>query len=136
MNAAMFAARRNRLRTTSRWLVCAALLTVAGNCGSNQTTEASTVSFDNANQSFIVFVGNQLDVTLLNIGPTEVTDPPTVSTSAIAYLGWEVSPLTVPAGLTQRFKFLAQRRGDAIVRFLRRDGTRVIATVEDTIRVQ
>jgi hypothetical protein len=84
-------------------------------------------------QSFSVKSGRELEVTLQTIGPGEYVSPPTVSSAAVRFVDvQQVSP-PVPAGATQRFRFLAVSQGVAIIVF---QHTAQGPTVEDAVEVQ
>ena len=68
-------------------------------------------------QTLSVSVGQEFSITLQTVGPGEYKSPPAVFLSAIRFLDVAFVSPSVPAGPTQRFRFKAEARGDAIVRF-------------------
>jgi len=77
--------------------------------------------------------GTEFSVTLQTIGPGDYSSPPTVSSSSVRFLDVSQADLSVPAGPTQRFRFLAMSAGGAIVTFRHTDSN---PTVEDTVQVR
>ncbi|HEX8850518.1 MAG TPA: hypothetical protein VF761_13385 [Gemmatimonadaceae bacterium] len=88
------------------------------------------------NQTIVAVQGQEIAVTLGNVGPATYASPPAISSSALTFLGVEVVPPYTPAGPTQRFRFRAVRAGQAIVTFRRVLGDSLVSVVEDTIRVR
>ncbi len=82
--------------------------------------------------SLTIVVGRELDVTLGTLGPGEYLSPPTISSSAIKFLDAELVGPNVPAGPTQRFRFVAMALGEAVITFRHTAGNPVI---EDTVSV-
>ncbi len=84
-------------------------------------------------RTFTVPSGNQFSVTLQTIGPGEYSSPPSLSSSAVQFRDVaDVCPC-VPAGPTQRFRFLAAGPGSAVVTFTHTDRNPM---VEDTVLVR
>ncbi len=84
-------------------------------------------------RTFTVASGSQFSVTLQTIGPGEYSSPPSLSSSAVQFRdGADVCPC-VPAGPTQRFRFLATGPGSAVVTFTHTDRNPM---VEDTVLVR
>ena len=83
-----------------------------------------------------VTVGQNIDVTLGNVGPAVYLSPPRISSGALTFLGVEDALPHVPAGVTQRFRFKAVRRGRAIVTFTRERRRSEVRVVEDTFQVR
>ena len=105
------------------------ILTASG-CGGKNPVSVSIKGSNN--QSFTVPAGGQFSVTLQTIGPGEYSSPPAVSSDAVHFLDVsQVSPV-VPAGPTQRFRFSARTRGEAVIVFQHTGNNR---TVEDTVDV-
>ena len=102
----------------------------ASACGGKNPVAVSIVG---RSQSLAVPVGTQFNVTLQTIGPGEYTSPPTVSSAAVHFLDVAQTTLTVPAGPTQRFRFDATTRGNAIIVFQHTGNN---PTVEDTVDVR
>jgi len=90
---------------------------------------------DGRSQTISVAVGQELRITLGNVGPAQYESPPHLSSAALTFLGEEVIPPFTPAGPTQQFRFSASRRGQAIVQFRRVLGDSVVSVVEDTVNV-
>ena len=110
-------------------LVLASLAPVA--CGGGDPVSVAVSG--RTNRTFSVPVRTEFSVTLQTIGPGEYGSPPVISSTAVQYLGVaEVGPF-VPAGPTQRFRFQANARGQAILVF---HHTGANATVEDTVDVR
>ena len=79
-----------------------------------------------------IAVGQELHVTLQNIGPGEYESPPAVSSPALRFVSVELVLPYVPAGPTQQFHFIGEAPGRAIVVF-RHSGNN--PTVTDTVYV-
>lgn len=100
-------------------------------CGSDNPVGISITG--STSRTFTVPAGFQFSVTLQTIGPGEYSSPPDLSSSAVQFRDVaDVSP-HVPAGPTQRFRFLAVAPGSAIVRFTHTDRNPM---VEDTVLVR
>jgi hypothetical protein len=100
-------------------------------CGGDNPVAISITG--STNRTFSVPAGSQFTVTLQTIGPGEYSSPPVVSSSVVRFRDVsDVSPF-VPAGPTQRFRFLAMGAGDAVVTFTHTESNRV---VEDTVQVR
>ena len=109
-------------------IVASVLLAACG--GDNPVAISITGS---TSRTFTVPAGSQFSVTLQTIGPGEYSSPPALSSSAVEFRDVaDVSPY-VPAGPTQRFRFLAAGPGSAIVRFTHTDRNPM---VEDTVLVR
>lgn len=111
-----------------RWAMCATMLTCLGACAPTtiDATAARTVAS----------VGQEVDITLQNVGPGEFETPPKVSLSAVHYVTVVLATPYVPAGETQRFSFVAARPGRAIVTFQETGSSFGNGTAVDTIDVQ
>ncbi len=77
-------------------------------------------------------VGQEVDMRLQTVGPGEYSSPPTISSSAVRFLGASVVGPYVPAGPTQVFRFMAVARGQAVVTFHHTDDD---PEVRDTMNV-
>jgi hypothetical protein len=100
-------------------------------CGSANPVAISITG--STSRTFTVPAGSQFSVTLQTIGPGEYSSPPALSSSAVQFRDVaDVGPY-VPAGPTQRFRFLALGPGSTIVRFTHTDRN---PTVEDTVLVR
>jgi len=80
-----------------------------------------------------VGVGDEIRITLQTVGPGEYSNPPAVSSPAVRFLDVSLVAPYVPAGPTQRFRFRADERGQAVITF-RHSG--IDPTVEDTVIVR
>lgn len=118
----------------SRWRAArgalAALAVVA--CGVGGIVD---VPNDGRTHTVSVAMGQEIDVTLGNVGPATYASPPTISSDVISYSGVDVVGPHTPAGPTQRFRFVAARRGEAVISFRRLLADAVVSVVEDTVRV-
>jgi len=109
-------------------IVASVLLAACG--GDNPVAISITGS---TSRTFTVPAGSQFSVTLQTIGPGEYSSPPALSSPVVQFRDVaDVSPY-VPAGPTQRFRFLAAGPGSAIVRFTHTDRNPM---VEDTVLVR
>jgi hypothetical protein len=116
----------SRLSMTRRRRVLAVLaLSVLAACGND------IVGVDGTPRAIFVPVGEELDVTLGDVGPGTFASPPQMSTTALRFL--DVS--TVSPGTNQRFRFVAVQTGQTLVQFRRVLGDSVISVVEDTVIV-
>jgi hypothetical protein len=106
---------------------------LASACGVDRIV---SVPPDAGNRTIVAAMGEEIDVTLRNVGPALYASPPQVSSSAVTFQSVEIVPPYTPAGPTQRFHLRAIRVGEAVVQFRRMLGDSVIAIVEDTIQVQ
>ena len=95
-----------------------------------------SVQADNHNRTIVARVGQEIDVTLGNVGPAEYVSPPGISSGALTYLGVDVVPPFNPGGPNQRFHFRAVGTGQAVVDFRRTLGGSLISVVEDTVQVR
>lgn len=87
-------------------------------------------------QTISARVGQEISITLGNVGPGTYTSPPQISSSVLTYLGVDVVPPYTPAGPHQRFRFSAATPGRAIVEFRRTLGDATLAVVHDTVEVR
>ena len=115
----------------SRWLARASALVIvsvacAGGIVSIPDSQSRTVQ---------ATVGQELRVTLGNVGPA-YESPPQISSQAISFLGVDVIPPFTPAGPTQQFRFKAVHPGVAAIHFRRVLGDSVVFTVDDTVVVR
>lgn len=95
-----------------------------------------SVPSDGRSRTVAVAPGQELRVTLGNIGPAQYESPPQISSDALTFLDVQVIPPFNPGGPTQQFRFRGASRGQAIVHFRRLLGDSVIFTVEDTVNVR
>jgi len=96
----------------------------------------SVLGLDDHSQTRSASVGQEVDVTLGNVGPGEYESPPVMSSNAVTFLSVDVIPPYTPAGPTQRFRFKAVTAGTAVVTFRRTLSGAVMSIVEDTIQVR
>ncbi|HEY4132429.1 MAG TPA: hypothetical protein VGM50_17595 [Gemmatimonadaceae bacterium] len=87
-------------------------------------------------QTILVGVGQEVDLTIQTVGPGGYSDHPSISSNAAVFLGVEDVGLAVPAGPRVRFRFRGITRGDAVVRIPKWEAGSVVATLEDTLRVR
>ena len=103
----------------------------AGGCRSD-----TVVGVAEGNQTISARVGQEIRITLGNVGGGTYASPPEVSTNALTYVGVEVVPPYTPAGPNQQFRFRATTVGRAIVVFRRSLGEMTLAVVQDTVDVR
>jgi hypothetical protein len=114
-----------------RYLASIIVIAFVAACGSDNPVGISITG--STSRTFTVPSASQFSVTLQTIGPGEYSSPPALSSSAVQFRDMaDVCPC-VPAGPTQRFRFLAVGPGSAIVRFTHTDRNRM---VEDTVLVR
>lgn len=101
-------------------------------CGADRIV---SVPADGVSRTVSVAIGQELRITLGNVGAAEYESPPRISASALEFLGVDVIPPFTPAGPTQQFRFKAVSSGQAIVHFRRLLGDSVVSFVEDTVRI-
>lgn len=117
--------------SASRLLPMLALLLLAA-CGAESVLGVA----DGRSQTIVAAVGQEIDVTLGSVGPASFVSPPAISSGVLAFLRSDVVSPVNPGGETQRFRFRAMRRGEAIVRFQRAVGDSLVSTVVDTVEVR
>lgn len=81
--------------------------------------EDNVLGVDSRSQSIMARVGQEVEVTLGNVGPAIYESPPMMSSKVVNYLGVDVIPPNNPGGPTQRFSFRAVGPGEALVTFRR-----------------
>jgi hypothetical protein len=86
----------------------------------------------NDNQTVIIHVGQELQITLGTVGPGDYTVPPKVSSAVLSFLSASYVGPYVPAGPRQTFRFKAVATGKAIILF---EHTGWGRKVEDTVEV-
>lgn len=118
-------------RTAMAFASAVTIATVA--CASDAIV---SVPPDSQNRTIQVAVGQEIHVTLGNVGPAEYESPPQISSPAISFLGVDVVPPFTPAGPTQQFRFKAVQRGVAAIHFRRLLDGSVVYTVDDTVVVR
>jgi hypothetical protein len=114
-----------------RYLASIIVIAFVAACGSDNPVGISITG--STSRTFTVPAGFQFSVTLQTIGPGEYSSPPAVSSSAVQFRDMSQVIPVVPAGPTQRFRFLATGPGSAIVRFTHTDRNPI---VEDTVLVR
>ena len=127
MSIIMSIARGDALRRAAAIVIIA----LVGACGSDNPVGISITG--STSRTFTVPAGFQFSVALQTIGPGEYSSPPAVSSSAVQFRDMSQVIPVVPAGPTQRFRFLAVARGSTIVRFTHTDRNPI---VEDTVLVR
>ena len=101
--------------------------------------KTSTVAPDQSDQRdhrIVSHAGQDILITLGNVGPAQYATPPQLSSTAVTYLGVEVIAPFTPAGPTQQFRFRAVHPGETIVTFRRLLGDSLVSMVRDTIEVR
>lgn len=119
-------------RSSPRLLVALALTLTSLACSDGIVSIGS----DGQSRVIEVVVGQEIDVTLGNVGPAEYQSPPVISSPVVTYLGVDVVPPFNPGGPTQRFRLRAVGAGSAIVDFRRAFGDSVVSSVTYTVRVR
>jgi len=120
-----------RLRHPARRLGALAILCVA--CVADRIVD---VPADSHSRTVVSRIGQEVRITLGNVGPAQYESPPHISSDVVTYLGVEVIPPFNPGGPTQQFRFKAVNPGTAVVRFRRLLGDSLVFVVEDTIQVR
>jgi hypothetical protein len=106
-------------------LLVPSLLVLPG-CGDSTPTEVN----GSPARLLQVPVGQRIDLRLQTVGPGEYRAPPTISSSAVSFLGVELVTPAVPAGVTQRVHLQAVSPGRAIVRFEHSVGQVLVDTID------
>ena len=118
----------------SRWPFHALLsFVVVASCGSDGITSiVGTTS-----QTIVAELGDEVQITLGNVGPGEYVSPPQISSTVLTFLSVDVVPPFTPAGPNQRFRFKTNARGQAIVSFRRfLNDSQLGPSVDDTVKVR
>jgi hypothetical protein len=113
----------------TRAAVAAVATLLLGACGDGDPVSVS----DGGSRTIPARVGLEIVVTLQTVGPGEYASPPSVSSPSVRFLDVSQADVAVPAGPTQRFRFLAVSRGRAVITFRHTAQARV---VEDTVDVR
>ena len=116
---------------SSRRVMFAAALLAAAGCKSDTLLNVAAGS-----QTISAHVGQEIAITLGNVGPGTYASPPEMSSAVLTYIGVDVVPPFTPAGPTQRFRFTAAMPGRAIVVFRRSLDDQTLAVVQDTVDVR
>jgi len=106
------------------------MVAVAAACGDNFIT---TIPTDQRNRSVSVRLGEELDIVLGSVGPG-FNNFPDVSSPALRFIDVDVIPPFNPGGPMQKFRFVAQERGTAIVTFHSFEPFQSV--VQDTVEVR
>ncbi|HEX9129199.1 MAG TPA: hypothetical protein VF850_08565 [Gemmatimonadaceae bacterium] len=114
-----------------RYLASIIVIAFVVACGSDNPVGISITG--DTSRTFTVPAGFEFSVTLQTIGPGEYSSPPDLSSSAVQFRDMAGVCPCVPAGPTQRFRFLAVAPGTTIVRFTHTDRN---PTVEDAVLVR
>ena len=106
---------------------------VVASCGSDGITSiVGTTS-----QTIVAELGDEVQITLGNVGPGEYLSPPQISSTVLTFLSVDVVPPFTPAGPNQRFRFKTNARGQAIVSFRRfLNDSQLGPSVDDTVKVR
>lgn len=80
--------------------------------------------------------GQEILITLGNVGPASYEGPPRISSNVVSYVDVSIVPPFTPAGPNQQFRLRAIHSGEAIVTFQRLLGDSIVAIVRDTIEVR
>ncbi len=116
-------------RTVYRTSTCLALVLLGSiGCGGDSQTLTNP-----GNGTFAYSRGQTFAIVLQTIGPGEYASPPAMSSDAVRFLDVSQAALSVPAGPTQKFRFLAANAGQAVIVF---QNTGLSRTVTDTILVR
>ena len=118
----------------SRWPFHVLLsFVVVASCGSDGITSiVGTTS-----QTIVAELGDEVQITLGNVGPGEYVSPPQISSTVLTFLSVDVVPPFTPAGPHQRFRFKTNARGQAIVSFRRfLNDSELGPSVDDTVKVR
>ena len=121
------------LRSRRPRSVAALALVCSIACGADRIV---SVAADGGSRTVGLAVGEELRITLGNVGPAQYESPPRISSSALEFVNVEVIPPFNPGGPTQQFRFQAVRAGQAIVRFRRLLSDSLVSFVEDTVQVR
>ena len=114
-----------------RYLALIIVIAFFAACASDNPVGISITG--STSRTLTVPAGSQFSVTLQTIGPGEYSSPPGLSSSAVQFRDVaDVCPC-VPAGPTQRFRFLAVGPGSTVIRFTHTDHNPM---VEDTVLVR
>jgi hypothetical protein len=106
---------------------------IVASCGSDGV--AGIVG--NTSQAVVAEVGDEVQITLPNVGPGEYASPPQISSAVLTFLSVDVVPPYTPAGPRQQFRFKAIARGQAIVSFRRfLNDSPIGPSVDDTVKVR
>ena len=105
-------------------------------CLACETDHIVSVPWEGIGRTIAVSVGQELRITLGNVGPAQYESPPQISSAVIRFVDVQVVPPFTPAGPTQQFRFLAVSPGQAVIRFRRLLGDTVVSFVEDTVRIR
>jgi hypothetical protein len=88
------------------------------------------------NDVILARLGQEVDITLGNVGPATYQSPPDISAPVLSYLGVGVVPPYTPAGPNQQFRFKAVSRGDATVEFRRTLQDSLVSVVTNYVSVR
>ena len=119
-----------RARTSNSAILTIAVLTV-GAC--NGQSAVLVQDIDGSASTVTASVGRELDITLGTVGPGAYDSLPSISSTAVLFLDASTVPPVVPAGPRQRFRFMPQQRGTAVITF-HHSGTNPTITTTVTVR--
>ncbi|MEP7380344.1 MAG: hypothetical protein ABI910_01590 [Gemmatimonadota bacterium] len=98
-------------------------------CGTDGPTEAIATN----GAIYSVAIGEELALRLQSIGPGQYAAPPTLSSGALRFVDASVVGPSVPAGVTQRFRFEGAARGTSVITFHHSERS---ADIVDTVVVR
>lgn len=104
-----------------------AVLAVAA-CGGSPTQPD-----DSPRATIVVSKGQEFEINLGTVGPGSYDSIPSISTAAVRFLDAAIVGPYVPAGERQRFRFVAQSLGVAVIVFHHSDSAPIVT---DTVRVR
>jgi len=106
---------------------------IVASCGSDGITSI----VGTASQTIVAELGDEVQITLWNVGPGEYVSPPQISSTVLTFLSVDVVPPFTPAGPNQRFRFKTNSRGQAIVSFRRfLNDSQIGPSVDATVKVR
>ena len=83
--------------------------------------------------STVLSVGQELDITVGTVGPGAYDSVPAISSSVLRFLDEATVPPYLPAGPRQRFRFVAERSGEAVITF-HHSASDAVLTTRVTVR--
>ena len=104
-------------RRPRRWLATLPLALLVAAFFTGGCTRSPLDVFVANTQTFSIAVGQEATIQLGTVGPGEYVDPPTLTGSAIQFLGVTTPRLAVPSGVQQIFHFRGVASGQAIILF-------------------
>ena len=118
--------RANRANRANRAVLRVLFSVALSACGAVAPTEA--IARNGAVYS--IAVGEEISLRLQSIGPGEYQSPPLLSNGALRFVDATVVGPSVPAGVTQRFRFRGSAPGKTVITFQHSNsGARLADTV-------